>query len=278
MLRRLDIFPKLRDGESVKTSVGGLITILSCLCLIYNVYTELVIYRPKNKVTELSSNKIQLPNRLPFEIDMYVWNDCENLHIDFMNIKRTAYLEAKYTEKDFKQIENFCYIVAKGTIPTAPGSVHIGLGKNAEYKQGEHSHQYLTVKNTNLSHRIRLFTFGNFSIDSPLYRYAVNIPKPEVYMVKYDLNMIPMIINKTVGFQILADVSKTKMEKVVNKGISGIVFDWQFSPLQLSEINQKNPFIFTLSRILGIFGSFFMLIRWLDRLVFKILLKLRRRK
>ncbi|EAX88395.1 hypothetical protein TVAG_015120 [Trichomonas vaginalis G3] len=270
MLRNLDIFPKLKDGTTVKTTLGGIISIFSLVFLIYNFRLEYKNYKEIESFLQLSSNEIQLPSKLPFEIDLYVWNDCANLHLDFLNLKRTDYLDVNVTSKDFKQIENFCYINARGIIPTTPGSIHIGFGENVKFYQKGHSHQYLTIKNTNLSHRIRLFTFGNFSIESPLYRHAVNIFKPDVYMLKYDLQLIPIESKNEIGFQILADFSKSKMEKIMSKGISGIVFDYNFSPLQLSSKAKYNPRIITISRVLGLFGSFFVLIRWLDTIVFTI--------
>lgn len=275
MLKKLDIFPKAFNSElRVKTNVGGALTLISLIYLIYNTYIEIRNYSRISTKNVMSLSDISLPKRLPIDIDLYVWNDCCNLHLDFTNQKRTSELDVNITKKDFIQIENFCYITASGTIPTVPGSFHIGFGKNVAVNESSgsqrHQHMFLTIKRTNLSHRIGHIWFGD-NIKTPLNRSAMTIYKENVYMLLYSLQLVPYTYkNGRHGFEVLADFTKVNMDKMRTKAVSGIVFEWDFSPLQLKPQREEVPVIYLISHILGIFGTFFVFVRWIDRIAFKI--------
>ena len=287
MLKKFDVFPKGYNNElKVRTKTGGLLTILSFLFLIFNIIAEFLHYNGSKTKQVMAMSNISLPKRLPIDIDLYVWNDCKNLHLDFTNLKRNQDLDVNITQQDFKQIENFCFITASGTIPSIPGSFHIGLGKN--YLQNDssnssltntndivqqHKHQYLTIDRVNLSHRIGHIWIGDNNIVTPLNRTAITIYKENVYMLLYSLQLVPVILNekkKELGFHVLGDFTKINMEKIRTKAISGIVFEWDFSPLMLQPATETIPLIYLISHLLAIFGTFFIFMRWIDNMVFRI--------
>ena len=282
MLKRFDIFPKAFNNDlKVKTKIGGFLTILSFLFIVLNIFSEIKHFSSHKTKQIMTMSNVTLPERLPIDIDLYVWNDCENLHLDFTNIKRNLYLDVDIKQKDFKQIENFCFITASGTIPSIPGSFHIGLGKNY-IKENEtnsknndivqqHKHQYLTVKRVNLSHRIGHIWIGDNNIVTPLNRSAITIHKENVYMLLYSLQLVPVILDektKKLGFNVLGDFTKVNMEKIRSKAISGIVFEWDFSPLMLKPSSEEVPLISLISHILALFGTFYVFARWIDSFAF----------
>ena len=292
MLKNFDIFPKLYNNDfKVKTKIGGFLTILSFLFLIVNIYYEFYHFSSHKTKQIMTMSNVSLPKRLPIDIDLYVWNDCENLHLDFTNIKRNLDLDVEIKQKDFKQIENFCFITASGTIPAIPGSFHIGLGKNYIQENDDnqtilknnqktsndfvqqHKHQYLTLKKVNLSHRIGHIWIGDNNIVTPLNRSAITIHKENVYMLLYSLQLVPVILDEKtnkLGFNVLGDFTKVNMEKIRTKAISGIVFEWDFSPLMLKSATEDIPVITLVSRILALFGTFYVFARWIDSLAFRI--------
>jgi hypothetical protein len=274
MLKRLDIFPKAFNSElRVKTGIGGALTLISLAYLIYNIYVEIQNFSKISTSKVMSLSNVSLPKRIPIDIDLYVWNDCANLHLDFTNQKRNMLLDVNITHKDFKQIENFCFITASGTIPSVPGSFHIGFGKNHEVSASgpqQHQHMFLTIERTNLSHRIGHIWFGD-NIRTPLNRSEMIIQKDNVYMLLYSLQLVPYTYpNGKHGFEVLADFTKVNMERMRTKAIPGIVFEWDFSPLQLTTKTETTPTIHLVSHVLGIFGTFFVFVRWIDRISFKL--------
>ncbi|EAY09945.1 hypothetical protein TVAG_482190 [Trichomonas vaginalis G3] len=209
---------------------------------------------------------MSLPKTIPYYIDVTIFRECEDLHFDILNQKRTFEIEA-ISNTSFNKEGGFCRMKSQGTIPSVPGSMHIGLGKNFE-QNGQHKHQHITLYNKNLSHRINQFRFGELELDSPLHQTSLMLQKQVLYMLTYQVKLVPVIENEKIGFQLLADLTKTNIDKIRSNGIPAILFEWDFSPLQLTKTTEKTPLIILISHLLGVFGSFFMFVRWFDSLVF----------
>ena len=269
MLKSLDVFPKAYNSElKVKTKLGGLLTIASLLFLLVNIYFEVKNFSCVQTKNILSVAKMPLPKTFAFSAEFNVFNDCNNLHTDVTNQKRTFTIDAQY-ESVLRPKDGMCNIKVTGRLPTIPGSFHIGLGENFE-KNGTHSHFDILLQNTNLSHQIKSFNVGDFVLESAINQTELIFNKDKRYMIIYQLQFVP-VLSKTqkIGYQILADVTKRDISLQRSKGISGIIFDWDFSPLQLSEATERKPIIYLVSHILALFGSFFVFTRWIDAFAFR---------
>ena len=90
-------------------------------------------------------------------------------------------------------------------------------------------------------------------------------------MLLYSLQLVPVILDENtnkLGFNVLGDFTKVNMEKIRTKAISGIVFEWDFSPLMLKSATEDIPVITLVSRILALFGTFYVFARWIDSFAF----------
>ena len=270
MLKALDIFPKAINNDlKVKTKLGGILSILSLLYLFINIYFEIRNFSFVQTKNILSVTKIQLPKTFDFAAEFNVFNDCKNLHTDFTNQKRTFAIDA-HSDTVMTQNNNICNIKVTGKLPTIPASFHIGLGSNYD-KNGTHEHFNILIDNHNVSHQILKFDVGDFVLESAINQTSLYFQKDKNYMVVYELQFVPVVSRShKIGYQILADVTKRDISLQRAKGIAGIIFDWNFSPLQLSEGVERKPIIYLISHILALFGSFFVFVRWIDSFVFKI--------
>ena len=269
MLKALDIFPKAINNDlKVKTKLGGLLSIFSLIFLVINIYYEISNFSSVQTKNSLSVTKIQLPKTFSFSAEFNVFNDCKNLHSDFTNQKRTFTIDT-HSDTVMTPKNNICNIKVKGNIPTIPASFHIGLGSNYD-RNGTHGHFNMLLDNKNLSHQILKFDVGDFVLESAINQTELYFTKDKAYMIVYELQLVP-VLSKTnkIGYQILADVTKRDISLQRSKGITGIIFDWNFSPLQLTEGIERKPIIYLISHVLGIFGSFFVFVRWIDSFVFR---------
>ena len=272
-MKKFDIFPKSIDNElKIKTNFGGTFTLIIIIFLIINLMNEFKKYFKKENIINLNINQKKLPNFINYELEMFIFNECNNLHLEFTNQKRTFELEVN-NSNEFKQIENFCLIKSKGKIPTVPGSFHIGLGETYFNEKEEHSHLFLTLKNKNLSHKINYLKFGEINSFNSIDNSNLNLLKNNIYMINYNIQLININNLNKIGFYLITTLSKTNLEKIRSKGLSGIIFEWNFSPLELNNLIIKIPFINLISNLLAIFGSFFILIKWFDIFLFKLIKK-----
>lgn len=268
MFRAFDIFPKaIKSDLTVKTNVGGLLSIISLVYLLYNVYMEISEFRMVKSFDQLSVTKIELPREIPYLVDATVYRECNDVHFDITNQKRTFELDT-HSKIRIEPENGFCRVIAEGTVPSVPGSMHIGAGKNYNNSEGVHSHLHVLLSNYNISHKIHKFQFGDLRLDSPLHGTQMINPKNEIYMIVYGIKLVPVISGSQVGFQILADVTKTNIGKIRDRGLLAIIFEWDFTPLQLTTVVGRTPLIYLISHILGIFGSFFVFVRWIDSIIF----------
>lgn len=271
MLKKLDIFPKTYNNElRVKTKLGGFLSVMSFVYLIINILAEIKHFGVERTMTKTIISNRPLPATIAIHMDIDVYNNCSDLHVDFTNQKRTFSLLAD-TEIKLSQGKDRCQIIIDSNAPNVPGSFHIGLGKN--YISNEkHAHQYITISQTNLSHTIKSVKIGDFTMKSNLDGSSMILTKPHVYMINYEIQLVPIVSGSRVGYQVLADVAKTNLDnkRGNKKAISGIVFDWNFSPLQLTYVSCTKSVISLISHILGIFGTFFVFVRWIDQITYNI--------
>ena len=269
MFKRFDIFPKISNSDfRVRTSFGGFLTVITVLSFFLDLYFEIIEMKGIKNQEKIGINQREMPHSIPFSVDMFVFNDCKDLHLDVMNQKRTFDLECDYQD-EFKQVENFCVIRVNGSIPTVPGSFHIGLGENYYNDKGDHAHMWIALKNKNLSHHINTIKFGKNNIGSHIENSRIVLPKSNAYMITYNIQLIPIDDGITDGYQIIASLTKTNLEKIRTKGIPAIIFEWSFSPLELKMRTITKPLIHHISHIFAMFGTFFVCVRFLDHVLFK---------
>ena len=270
MLKKFDIFPKAENNElSVKTKTGGLLSIISVVFLILFIFIDFKKFALNKTFLQMTVSQEPFPSTMRFHLDIYVYNNCSTLHVDFTNQKRTFMLLTD-SEQNFKQEKDRCHLIIDAEPPTVPGSMHIGLGTNY-FGNDKHQHSYLTLENTNLSHIINNIQIGDFTSHSSLDSSSLILSKPYLYMINYDVQLVPVFSDHKCGFEVLADLAKTNLDRNRNsKGIPAIIFDWNFSPLQLEKTTEYGSFITFLSKILALFGAFFVFIRWYDRILYNI--------
>jgi hypothetical protein len=98
---------------------------------------------------------------------------------------------------------------------------------------------------------------------------SLTLVKAIPYMITYSLQLVTVREGPRVGYQIIASLIKTNLEKVRSQGITGIVFEWNFSPIGLEYSKSREPVIGLISRILAILGCLLMFVRMIDSLVFE---------
>jgi hypothetical protein len=215
--------------------------------------------------------KDSLPPILPISISLNVYNDCPTLHSELTNYKRSLELYTEITRKVTQGVDS-CQMEFQFAPPTVPASFHVGLGSSfVNTKTGEHSHMYLTLKNRNLSHKIRSIRFGNLSFKSPLDGTSLIFQKRAAYMILYTLTLIPEYAqNRTIGYRINPGLMKMNLEKIRTAGFPGIIFQWSFSPMAFEQETHTEPAITLVSLILGLASILFVFVRFLDGLVFAV--------
>lgn len=268
MLKSFDIFPKAKESElTVRTSAGGLLSLASLAFLILSVAAEIYRYTLLQTETRMVLNERPLPSTLPIELEMEVFNNCSNLHLDFTNTKRTIAIDAD-VQQDFVQRGDRCAIRAVARAPNVPASFHIGLGESFWNDKGEHAHMWFTVENRNLSHRISVLRFGDG--ENSLAATVLSFPRPIAYMVTYRLQLVPVTNGTRIGYQAIPSIAKTNLEKVRTRGIPAIVFQWNFAPIGIETRRGREPVINLLCHLLAITGCFFVGVRFIDSIAFKL--------
>lgn len=268
MLKTLDIFPKASDTDiTVRTNAGGILSLCSLAFLIYSITTEIrkfAIISTRNKMVLCEK---PLPTTLPIFLDISVANNCSLLHADVTNVKRNMDLDA-VMKTDFQQNGNMCDIKLNITAPNIPGSFHIGLGDSYADKKNEHSHLWYTIDNKNLSHKINKIRFGDIDVASPMDDTGITLIKPIAYMTTYSIQLMAVTKDTQVGYQAVATASKTNLEKIRTRGITAIVFQWNFSPIGVNSTTAREPVIELVCHLLAVVGCFFVFVRFFDNLVF----------
>lgn len=264
-MKKLDVFPKVEDNDlRVKNSLGGIITILSAMFLLYEGYS--IFFKIKiGKFEKMQLNESPCRDKMDIFLELYVSNDCSNLHFDLTSQKRTIDIESNLTKK-FLQLKDECYISINGSVPDVPASMHIGLGENYINGDGDHAHMWITLNNRNLSHRIKSIRFGKDSIKSNIDGYQMTIPKKATYMIIYSVNLVPYESKAIQGYQALSFVSRKNIDKIRSRGIPAIIFEWQYSPIGISSEEFNHSRFDGICYMFGVFGTFFVFMKGLSRI------------
>lgn len=269
MLKTFDIFPKAIDTDlSVRTNVGGILSLCSVVLLVCSITSEIRKFAVGTSHDQMVLYEKPLPSTLPIFLDIDVANNCSLLHADVTNVKRNMELDAVLMS-DFQQEGSKCHIKLNITAPNIPGSFHIGLGDSYSNKNNEHSHLSLIIDNKNLSHKINKIQFGDLDLTSPMDGTSLTLRKPIGYMITYSIQLITVTQGSSVGYQAIATVSKTNLEKIRTRGITAVIFQWNFSPISVSSMGaMREPIIGLVCHLLAVIGCMFVFIRFFDNLVF----------
>jgi hypothetical protein len=270
MLKSVDVFPKAVKSELVvHTNAGGLLSLISFAAVCYYIGSEVLNWSIARTRTQMVLNNGRLPPMLPIYLDILVANNCSDLHFEYTNVKRTLELDGDIV-KTFVQENEFCHITANLRVHTVPASFHIGLGESFIGPAGDHQHLWYTLHDRNVSHYINRLSFGEFRIISPVDNSNYTIVKAVPYQVTYALQLITVHVGETIGYQATASLIRTNLEKIRSVGITGIVFEWSFSPIGLDCSFSREPVISLVSRILAVLGCLLVFVNMLDSLVFKL--------
>ena len=131
MIKKFDIFPKAAENElKVRTNMGGFLTILSLVFLLWLTATEVIKFVNISETDKMILNNQPLPPNLPISIDLFVYNNCSDLHFEVTNIKRTMVIETKIISQKFVPKNDGCNILIDAVVPNVPASFHVGLGES----------------------------------------------------------------------------------------------------------------------------------------------------
>lgn len=276
MLKSFDFFPKSSTDEGrVRTPIGGLLSILCFVLLIYGVWYEIHAYQALNDQTKMTLLQDQLQTELPFALDMVVENNCSDMHFDVTSRTMSNFLKAK-VEFEKTQRGKECLINASGVLPRVQGSFHVGLGTNV-IKNNVHRHMTMLLDSCGLNHRIDRLSFGEVPTNSTIDGIRVNINNDVCHQVTYFVQLVPILLHGQHTYQAITSMTKTKLEKMRTNGISGVVFQWSFSPIGFKTEKERVPVLHLLSHLLALAGIVFFFIRTADFLLFSLTSKIHRK-
>jgi hypothetical protein len=268
MLTWADVFPKAIDSDLiVRTNAGGVLSLLSFATICYYVTSEIYRWSIVNPKFRMVVNDGRLPEKLPISLDIIVSNNCTDLHFEFTNLRRTLMLESE-NDTSFVQEEDSCHITSKLTAPNVPASLHIGLGESFPSVTGEHQHMWYLLYNRNVSHHINHVSFGDLHLPSPIEDTAFILEKAVPYQITYVCQLINVRRRSETGYQMSVSLLKTNLERIRSVGITGIVFEWNFSPIGLVWEDTREPIIRLITRIFAVLGCLLALANMVDRTVF----------
>ena len=271
MIKNLDIFPKATDNElKVRTNAGGLLTIFSVAFLMFCIFSEIKEYLIVRESDKMILNDNPLPLQLPFSFEIEVYNNCSHLHFELTNAKRTMEIDSHLSKKEFKQIQEKCIVRIEGTTANVPASFHIGLGDSYESENGAHQHLSFILKDRNLSHKVSYLHFGDLNVTSPIDNITTIVTKDSSYMFTYAIQLVPVFYQHKTGYYAISSLSKTNLDKIRDKGISAIIFEWNFSPIGLQRSHYHEPMINLISHLLALCGIFFVFVRFIDTIIFNL--------
>jgi hypothetical protein len=211
-------------------------------------------------------NERPLPPTIPINLDLLFFNNCSALHLDITNRDRTFSIPSQI-DVNFEPTDNFCHVSGLIEVPTIPASFHIGLGESYFGDNGVHQHLAYILRDRNVSHIVNRITFGNLSdLKSPIDNNSVILAKPTAYMITYFVQLVPVMKGGEVGFQTVASMAKTNLEKIRTKGIAGIVFEWNLAPIALLMADGKVKGIEIACHVMAMFGCAFVFVRFADYL------------
>jgi hypothetical protein len=267
-MRDLDIFPKATDSElRVRTEFGGFLSLASVFFLVLVLVSEVRSYLQTPMTTTLVLNERTLPATMQVRFDLLLFNNCSFLHVEVTNVKRTMAIESRIRHS-FEQVGNACEIRAILTVPTVPASFHVGIGDSYYGEDGNHQHLSYVLHDRNVSHRITHVRFGDVpDLDSPMTGSTVILTKPSPYMITYFVQLIAVRRGGRLGYQTVASLAKTNLEKMRTKGIGGVVFEWDFAPVALEASAVRPPVIELVCHMLAVFGCGFVFVKFADWLV-----------
>ncbi|KAJ8969144.1 hypothetical protein NQ317_018591 [Molorchus minor] len=83
-LKKLDIFPKVEDTFKETSSLGGTLSILSCLIILWLIYSEINYFLNSRFVFSFSPD-INCDEKLKINVDITVAMTCRNLDADILD-------------------------------------------------------------------------------------------------------------------------------------------------------------------------------------------------
>lgn len=173
-----------------------------------------------------------------------------------------------------------CHIKGSLKVKKGSGNFHFGLGSNTLSSGKGHLHDLKHIPNsTSLSHVIHSFIIGEPLPDfqSPLEQVESELsPNPNGYWsVYYYLHIVPSTYitskNKIDSYRYSVMYSQKIISKQSKKGLPGIHFYYDFSPMKVISSKSKMNLRTFLTHVGGIVGGAFSFAAILDVLMFSAL-------
>lgn len=181
-----------------------------------------------------------------------------------------------------------CHIKGFLKVKRTAGKFHIGMGRNIDSSGREHRHDTSIVKpNHSLSHSISTFHFGKPINDEeyPLEKTELLIPNGNTpfSIVTYFLHIVPTKVQQTNGefmesFTYTLMFNQKQMTNKSKKGLPGIHFFFDFSPMIVVKSYPKYTLRNLLIHIGGIIGGAFSFAAIIDALMYGAMSSIQRKQ
>lgn len=261
-VKRFDFHQKALDGLQTKSTIGGIVTIISGTIILI-LGTLLTISFIKVKTSTTIGVETDINYQIPTKLDMtFSQLNCEILDLHFENTKVKEPEELNY-EKSPQNENSGCRFSANFLLNPGEGNFHIALSRASSGFRGFHSHFYSPedLNAFNCSHVIKSLTFGpSFpGIINPLTQFSNN-SAIHVNHVAYFIKLIPTrYVNRMGSIIQSTQYSVTEYTSQINNNditrISpGVYFRYQLMPIRIT-IEESSlyilPYLTSLCSIIG---------------------------
>jgi hypothetical protein len=270
--RRFDINAKGVEGIQVRTIGGGVVTLLSCVCVAFLLFSEFAVWWSVDVTHRMHvDTDPQQDFPITAEVDIsFLHEKCSDVSIDVSDAKgvKDILIKQDVTEEPFG--DEGCRLFGSVTFKKVAGDLmfaHEGSLTIFSFQE---------FLNFNASHVVNHLRFGPQipNMETPLIDVS-KIITTNVATYKYFVNIVPtkyVYLNgaSVTTFQYSVTEHETKARTDGPLMFPGVIFSYEFSPIAVEYVEAKSSFLHFLTSTSAIVGGVFAVARMIDGAIYSV--------
>ncbi|GAB9466198.1 hypothetical protein Gpo141_00003577 [Globisporangium polare] len=270
--RRFDINAKGVEGIQERTIGGGIVTLLSCLCVAFLLMSEFSVWWTVDVAHRMHvDTDPQQDFPITAMVDVTFFHEkCSDVAIDVSDAKGVKDILIKEDIKEIPFGDEGCRLFGFVTFKKVAGDIMFA------HEGSVNIFSFRDFLNFNSSHTVNHLHFGPMipNMETPLID-VTKIITNNVATYKYFVNIVPtkyIYLNgdEVTTFQYSVTEHETKSRENGQISFPGVIFSYEFSPIAVEYVESKPSFLHFLTSTSAIVGGVFAVARMIDSAIYSV--------
>ncbi|DBA00549.1 TPA: hypothetical protein N0F65_006453 [Lagenidium giganteum] len=269
--RQFDVYTKGLEGIQERTIGGGVVTLISCICVAFLLLSEVSVWWTVEVVNRMHVDTEPQESPIDVVVDVtFLHEKCQDVAIDVSDAKGNKEILLKEEVEKQPFGESGCRFVGSVQIKKVAGDITFA------HEGSLNIYSFFDFLNFNSSHVVNHLRFGPIipKMETPLIDVHKTVLE-NVATYKYFVNIVPTKYIYLSGqsittYQYSVTEHVMKNEESNQLSFPGVMFSYEFSPIAVEYVETKPTILQFITSSSAIVGGIFAVARMIDGAIYSV--------